>query len=384
MAGESHPITDFLTGHTIGNTFFMSNFSSQDLLNETRYDQEIAQLDPLSLDNFMVHELPKLNNVADSQSILAFAKQLTLPESINILAAKAIVRDIGMIASSLVRHGISLNETQNLELMFTKLSEITQEICPKTIFSACARNCQKERMRTFTGDEQEKIFIRGLYEGIKNMPSCVCNVAELSNTPITSSRFSDLIQQVRVDFHGMIVGMATVKKKVTSTFFTHVLRPYFLPIEINGVTYISESAAQMPILLIDRMLWGEGKQNEQYNSYYHVILPYLPLPYRKLAQNLPTISILQRVNTELQNGHKLDGLQRQIVLDNLNSLEKVFIDLLKFRMPHLKTAEENFRLRSKDSVGSGGYSLEMLEYLIQESKTAREVVVSLQETIKAI
>ncbi|OQW90569.1 MAG: hypothetical protein BWK79_19505 [Beggiatoa sp. IS2] len=222
-------------------------------LREMRNDEQVAQLDPFSLDEFLLYKLPTFNRLGDSQTILGIAQKLTLSHSPTVLEAKAIVRDLGIIASSLVKHGIPLAAVPNLEILFIELAKITQEVPFKTVFSASTRNCQKDRMRTFTGDEQEKIFIRGLFKGMINMPLCIHKLLELINISIADPLFGDLMEGVRTDFSGMIAGMANVRKNVTPSFFTNVLHPYFLPIQMAGKTYAAESAAQMPILLVDRM-----------------------------------------------------------------------------------------------------------------------------------
>ena len=52
----------------------------------------------------------------------------------------------------------------------------------------------------------------------------------------------------------------------------------------------------------------------------------------------------------------------------LASVESLLSEIVKFRAPHQRTATENFQIRPENSVGSGGYSLEILETLMSETR----------------
>ncbi|OQW90570.1 MAG: hypothetical protein BWK79_19510 [Beggiatoa sp. IS2] len=104
--------------------------------------------------------------------------------------------------------------------------------------------------------------------------------------------------------------------------------------------------------------------------------------YQEISRELPTISIVERVATEVKNLHNARS-QRAIVLKNLSSLEEILLDLLKFRGPHRVTVEDNFQLRPVNSVGSGGYPVAMLDYLIAETKNARKQVIALKQSVES-
>lgn len=359
----------------------MKSFPQETFLKEMNDDEQVAQLDPLNLDEFLLHKLPKLNRSANTSVILEMAQKLTLSRIFSELEAKAAVRDVGIIVSSLEKHGITLAQLPHLETLLVEFAKITQEIPFKTVFSASTRNCQKNRMRTFTDDEQEKAFIRGLFKGMVNMPLCIHKLLELMTVSISNLYFSDLIQEIRTHFSGMIVGMVNVRRSVTADFFTNVLHSYFLPVKVAGRIYAAESAAQMPILLVDRILWSAHIQDAAYEEYYVNNLQYSPRLYREIGQELPTIPILGRVTTEVKNLHNTFS-QRGIILQNLENFEEIFLDLLKFRGPHRATVEDNFQLRPQGAVGSGGYSVTMLDYLIAETKKARKQVINLKQMLK--
>ena len=49
--------------------------------------------------------------------------------------------------------------------------------------------------------------------------------------------------------------------------------------------------------------------------------------------------------------------------------------LLKFRYPHLKVAKDNMNIRTEGSLGSGGYTSDILERLLSHTVRSRAKLV---------
>lgn len=336
---------------------------------EVQSDEATANLDPLGLDNFLIRELPDLNNKRESQTILSVANSLPFsPDHLlgfSRIEARAATRDLGMIAASLAKHDIGLKGAPLLEQSLARLSHITDEVPRDTVFSYGTRNPQNWRMRTFTATQAETEFIGSFANGMKRLPYCIHKLLSAMRLSVFDLRFSDLLGSARTDLTELVNGMANVRRNVTPTFFTTVLRPYFPPLTINQKTYVAPGGAQMILLLVDRILWGAGITHPTYRAYFEDNLQYLPLYYRNIDNRLGNQSLVDKFLSEASDNLTEINCARQ-------ALDSILLEIIRFRIPHRKTARENFQLRIQNAVGSGGYTEDILDILLVETKTARK------------
>lgn len=59
---------------------------------------------------------------------------------------------------------------------------------------------------------------------------------------------------------------------------------------------------------------------------------------------------------------------------SLTALRDFINELIKFRRPHLKVAQDNFALRGDKDVGSGGYKPDVLQNLVLETERTRSIL----------
>ncbi|MEK7565170.1 MAG: monodechloroaminopyrrolnitrin synthase PrnB family protein [Patescibacteria group bacterium] len=299
------------------------------------------------------------------------------------LEAAAATRDAGMVASSLVRHGAPIQEFPDLEEFLVTLSIMTDEVPADTVISYGPRNPYNGRMRTFTGESGEQLFISCVIEGMRSLPTAVAALDAAQEFSPTDSEFSCLVDLAASNFSAMIVSITQVSKCITPEYFTHKLRPYFEPKIIGGKTYLAPGGAQMPVILIDLALWGGRDNNPQYIRYWNENVSYLPLSLRVRTQKIVRSEpLIDKVAKELENVKSFGVSQRENVELALGSIDKLIVMLQKFRYPHLRIAEENMAIRQKGAVGSGGYDTEVLKLLIASSESARKKVQKLQQDLK--
>lgn len=336
-------------------------------LPETDHSQKIQDLDPLRIDGFMIHQLPLYNNSNSPQAIIeALPTFIPNEETINnfdINESRASMRDLGMIAASLQRHGISISSLPNLENTLIVLGNKTGEVPRETVFHYGPWNPTGERTRTFTGTEGEKLFIDSFREGMSGLDSCIKSLIQAQATSLGPD-FARLLNDSKDQFERMVKAMVEIRRKITPQFFTENLRPYFPVLNIGGNDYLAPGGAQMPVLLVDRVLWGTDETNPEYQSYYVDNQAYLPTEY-KIDSYINRESVVSKFVREANESDHETFTSRE-------ALKNLFTSLLSFRYPHLQTAKENFALRKDGAKGSGGYQPIILETLVNLTRQARD------------
>lgn len=348
---------------------------------EENIDLKVRNLDPLGLDDFMTKKLYHLNNLGDVGSIVRQTKEVTHNPRVFLkfswMEALAASRDLGFLAASFARHGVDLENIPTLGKSLIYLSEITDEVPRDTVFSYGPRNPSGHRMRTFTGTLGERVFIEGFTDGMSRLHSCISKLVVAYNTPPTNARFLLLMHGCKEDILKLAESMVDVRRKITPEFFTYQLRPYFPPLKIGKKVYMAPGGAQMPLIVVDRILWGIDSENSAYHEYFWDNVQYMPKNYRQIVQNFNSLSLTQKILStlhQLSQEETHDG--RSIVSGSLFALKELLVAIQKFRFPHKRTAEENFKIRPASAKGSGGYDLQILDILLGETSRAQNSLIS--------
>lgn len=341
---------------------FESNY-----LNQLRQDEGIKELDPLRLDGFFAEVLPIVNETANTSILVSqaissskFAIAIKNPSQEIALAC---VRDLGMLAASLTRHGVKVSAIPALHNALSCLSRYSGEVPRDTVFSYGPRNPEGSKLRRFTSQPEEEIFISSFREGMTSLAECINYLDTALGLSISDEKFSEVIDKANDKFKVMITAIQSVRKNVPPEVFTHILRPYFDPYEIDGVKYLAPGGAAMPVILIDKILWADNVGDPVYDYYYEENLSYLPYSYQEFAKSISGQSIYSKAIEEYNANTELSEIQ----LKSFNSLMEFFNTLVKFRAPHKRVADDNFKLRSSTAVGSGGFKPDLLQMLIDET-----------------
>lgn len=323
----------------------------------------VAALDPLKVDGIMA-ELPECNKQGDVDAIreaTQFAVATTEGmATVSRSEALAILRDLDFLASSVLRHGEQpLDTVQGLEDQFVRLGKIAGTVPRGTVFTYAAANPAGERRRSFTGSHEEEVFIDAVTRSIVALDGAVQGIGQ------TSLRNDDRLQQVLLHSGGamddMISSIIEVKRVVTPEFFTFQMRPYFEPLVINGESLTGAGGAQLQLVAVDRMLWGCEDQTPQYESFFAENVSYLtPAQQDALAKYLQLNGGKSIVGWLAENPGSFPETNEAA----LGLLKKV----RKFRYPHRKVAQDNFKLRPSDAVGSGTYTPDILDVLIEKTE----------------
>lgn len=335
-------------------------------------DQRTASLDPLHADRFFQMQLPKLNRQKSTDTLINASNSL-LPPSSTIKAmdrceALAATRDLGFIIGSLTAHGIEPEGTKPLQAALLELSEITGEVPRDTVLSYTLRNPADIRRRTFTDQPEEQIFIDSLVSGMRDIPKSIIALSKALALPVHDSRFCTQIELAKSGYSNMVTGIVEVKKNIPATVFSTELRPYFPPVKIGEKEYAAPGGAQIPIMLVDYLLWGSNLKDETYAAYFKDNIQYMPPEWKLFADKIKgSPSLIERIAGQ-------PGAITDQGIKGIAAITDLLNTILRFRYPHIKVAQDNMNIREEGSVGSGGYTVDTLETLLRYTNLAKHTV----------
>ena len=328
-------------------------------------DQKIARLDPLHAD-VPLQDLPAFNAAGNAASVLALLRQL-LPSpaaarALSVEEACAAMRDLGILLGSLKRHGIEPEEAEPaLRVVLPLLGTITNYPPRDTLLHYTIWNPEGERMRTYTGTEDEKNLIRSVQMSIPPLEAALHHLLLLLD-PSQGKDFRPLTKLVADNLEGLIAGVVWARRNVSTEYFAREMRLYYDPIRLNGVTYLGPGAVEMPVFVFDHLLWSSDCTDEEYTVFKQGYLPYVRpvwrLAYDAYARQPGLFTQLQR---EMETGTCPQPTA------NLREVVSIITRLKSFRMPHRRLADEAYAHGNggERNQGSGGYAPDILVHIIQ-------------------
>lgn len=334
-------------------------------------DRLVASLDPLAGDEFFKNDFSTHNRQGNTYELAIQAdnlcKSLNNIKNISIPQASAALRDLGALAAALTRHKIELPSI--LKSSLQTLAELTNEVPRDTVFSYGPRNPSGNRQRRFTDLPEERLFISSFVKGMENNTKCIYYLLKCLESDFSSPDFAEHADQAGKCFSTMVEAMIEVRKKISPELFTYELRPYFDPFTINEQSYLAPGGAQMPVILIDICLWGSQCNEAKYKRYVDENLQYSPRYLRDLREEIGCLTNLPSRLEKFLNTTPDETENR-----SLEALHDLLTRLVQFRHIHLSVAKANFNLRSQHEVGSGGYTTDILEYLLNQVSELRNTV----------
>jgi hypothetical protein len=339
--------------------------------NQMETDRSVRELDPLGLDDFMIEYLPEINEEGTLDELVSSVESFEYDEdlgNLNYEQSLAALRDLGMLASSIRKKGGTLDEVSRLEEDLIRLGNAVDEPPSDTVYAYGMRNPTGDRTRTFTDEDDERLFISGVREGMSELPHAVEALDIAQEMSIYDDEFAEVINSADNSFKNMVSAMGRVYQNITPNFFTDRLRPYFEPREIDGETYLGAGGAQMPVIALDHILWGAEDDNQMYVDYFLENEEYQPPEFRERIREIQEKdTIVDSVEEEWSQGD-ID----ETAVNSLDALDKLLRTQKQFRQVHLVTAKENMNVRSDGAVGSGGYDTEILEFLMSRTEDTRD------------
>lgn len=317
--------------------------------------ERARELDPLQLDGFMV-ELPLVNSAADVDTLITTTEHtLTrIPELLDDAEAIACMRDFDFLLSSLIRHGVDPTQhVTGLEDGLGRIAVVTRTVPRGSVSTYTNANPEGPRQRKFTGTTMERTFI----EAVTRSSTALDRAIEAFG----NYGYREGSQETSKAIDAMIASIIVVKREVTPNFFTHELRPYFDAMVMGGKRYLGSGGAQLQLVGIDYLLWGANDEDPAYQEFFAENYEYLTVRQR---------DCVQKALTRYDNKSVVEYVAENGDTETAGFAIEAMRKIKKFRYPHLKVAEDNFRLREVGAVGSGSYTPEILRKLIEKNSNA--------------
>lgn len=316
-----------------------------------------SRLDPLDLDPFFV-ELPAINKAGDVVTLYnALAKAVIRLNEMQVTTASgalAAMRDLDFIASSYLRHGRNpIDDVAGLEECLIDLGHLADTVPRGTVATYALANPADERLRSFTGDDEETLFIDAVRQ--------TSLVLEESLQDLIHNGAASALTTLDANLDIAIQSIVSVMRSLPPEYFTNEMRPYFDPMVIGGERYLGAGGAQLQFVAFDYVLWGADDTDPTYTQYFSENYRYLTPSQR---------SSIGEVLTKYDNNTLLKHIalndDKEAASSALGALKK----MKKFRNPHRKLAQSNFKVRKDGQVGSGSYTTDILDVLLQKTEQA--------------
>lgn len=180
--------------------------------------QSVESLDPLRADAYL-NQLPHINTSKDVTALVHLGRSilpdLALLQRLSVNESRAVLRDLGMVAASLRRHGIEpIDSVPGLEHVLLTASSNAGTVPRDTVFSYGPWNPEGHRRRKFTSIPHEDIFIESFRTGMSELDQAVTSMLTAQGMPISNPDFKEVIDSSREHFELMIGAIITVRRQI--------------------------------------------------------------------------------------------------------------------------------------------------------------------------
>lgn len=329
--------------------------------------KKATELDPLGIDADLFH-LPEYNERADVLMIRQLGEKAvgnfrkTSVE--NMEESYAVLRDLDFIASSLDRHGFNpTSEVDGLEGAMVWAGFMGDSTPRGTITTYAGINPDGERRRSFTGSKEEDIFIDSLKVSFEELEVAMNGLARLTSRS-DDVDFTHSLDKSTLAMQTMTNSTVAVMRNIPPEIFTGQIRPYFEPLNLAGKSYVAANGSQLQLVGIEKMVYGTGGVDSVESDFFDENMPYLNAAQRDKLRVFADANQGKDLLTMIEE-RRSEGEDTSEVLVSVAALTKM---IRKFRYPHRKVAEDNFKLRPDGSVGSGSYTPAVLTDLIKSTE----------------
>lgn len=345
---------------------------------------DISLCDPLAATDYL-RSLPELNRQESPIEIISSLAQI-IPDTAQVksweyASAAAAMRDIGMFLGSIKRFRIEPEDVlPQLTPILLTLGEITELPPRDTVLHYTIWNSPDAGLRTYTHFEEERILIESTRSAYIALEDASQDLQLLYEIPITDPHFGKLCAKINRSMGQLGKSICEVFRDVGAEFFVTKIRPYFEPILVNGQEHRGPGAVELPLFLIDHMLWSSNSNDAEYVSFKEDYLTTVLPEARKVYQELKgEASLLDRVIRELtgqpsmpNRGGAVDNSEN--INANVEELKLLFGRLISFRAPHFKLAQQAYMLTpdAQFDHGSGGYTPEIVGHVLTLTQHARD------------
>jgi hypothetical protein len=322
----------------------------------------VRALDPLHADQ-ACHRLPEMNAASDVPALVATLRSL-VPQSVAVYSpyeCVAAMRDLGIFLGSIKRHGAEPEPlVPEVTPILLDLAARTDLVPRDTILHYTTWNPVGPRERRYTNDGQETYLQDSVRMVFADLQAALALGESVHGLEPREPAFATVLHEFAVRLRPMVDSMDLVIKNVKPAYFARELRPYLEAVNIGGGPYFGPAAAQVPMWLVDELLWASDRNDPGYQEFLLPLVPYALPRWRSLHEVVAgTPSAATRVISAMATDSGSD------VIRSAQALVRALRTVVTFRGRHLGIASQVYEVDIQDfAAGSAGGSVDLLRQIL--------------------
>jgi hypothetical protein len=331
---------------------------------------QIAPLDPLRADD-VLGRLPDWNKASDAKAI-AQALSVLVPskeqlEGMSLHESAAALRDLGMLLSSLRRHGVQPCEAvPQVVPVLLALGRRCEMVPRDTVYHYGPWNPTGSRQRRFTRDPNEDGLIHCVRSAAPGVERAIFSLQRARDSEPGSTAFMEGCAEGARATLAMVHAINFARQHVDVAFFAGVLRHYFEPIVVDGRTYLGPAAAHLPLCVVDHLSWGSDEDDATYSMFMEDASRYTVARWREAYRDMATRPSL---STRVTQAIATSEVPNRPLFETAAALYTLLRVLLIFRGRHKVLADKAYDPKTRHyPVGSGGFSTEAVDQILEVTR----------------
>ena len=320
-----------------------------------------AQLDPYDLDDYFAQ--PSWTDPAIARRAVRTVRR-PLPRDPALALAALRDSHLLMCAVERDRPGRTLADHPWLEPLLIDLGDVAGRVpCGDNACYGWA-NREKPRIRTYTQDPREPILYRGLGRGESQLDELLAALAAAAEA-WPGPQVADHLRRAVAAWAPMVDAVRAMHRHNVADFMGNQLAPWVShSFTIGGRIYRGPTAAQLPVVLIDHLLWGHDLADPEYREYAAYYIAEQPPVRRGVVDEA-----LHRLGSRSLVAAVADGIDRAA----RDALELLLRRMYGFRRSHRRLANASLPVRTQgeQSWGTGQFDPAMLDRLLAYTAKAR-------------
>ncbi|WP_186818200.1 monodechloroaminopyrrolnitrin synthase PrnB family protein [Nocardia ninae] len=329
--------------------------------------RHVTHRDPLSADALLAR-LPELNAAADvPQLVTSFrellwrAREIELTDVADRLAA---MRDVGMLLSSLQRHGVEPLEAAPEGTDALLAWGLSVDMVPRdTVLHYGVWNPRGKRQRMFLGDREENVIIDAVRVGTILIDEIAPTIAGLAEIHPRDAAFGEICHTTADQLETLPELMNDVYRNVDPVdFYAARLRPFMADVVIADRQYYGPAPVHVPLYLIDRLVWSADHPDADLRYFQHDIVKYALPHWRRLFERTEgTPSLITRLIREFD---RPTGPPPTKLADAMDGAIRIMNALVTFRTLHNRMAGGAYTDATRHPTGMAGVSPGLLDHIL--------------------
>ncbi|KAA8889061.1 DUF1864 family protein [Nocardia colli] len=326
---------------------------------------EVARRDPLSADALLAN-LPAMNAAAEVSELAKGLRQLVWRsrqvELLQVADRLAAMRDVGMVLSSLQRHGVepldAVPEATDALLAWG----LSVDMVPRdTALHYGVWNPHDKRQRMFLGDRQENVLIDAVRVGTLLIDEMAPTLAGLADLSPDDGAFGEICHKAADQLETLPEVMDAVYRNVDPVeFYAAQLRPFMADVTVADRQYYGPAPVHVPLYLIDRLVWSADHPDADLRYFHNDLVRYGLPQWRKLFERTEGAASLV---TRLVHEFDRPAPPATRVAYAMDGVIRIMNALVTFRGKHSLMAGGAYTDASRFPTGTAGVSPGLLDHV---------------------